>query len=697
MPMHMTWKKIMTGALAFSIAAGSGTMALTTSPAIVSAEQMRATKFQDVEGGHWAEKHIAKLALQGIITGYKMDDETFTFEPGKSVSQQEAVLMAIRFAGLYDYVDRSTQVVFGDSFKVSEFYIPIIELAFREGLLDKKEEFELAVADPESEWGKKPASREWVTKLIVKAIGEQNAAEDLMQVPSAFHDAGAIDDRYLGYVNAAVEMGLVTGKTPVRFDPDAPVNRASLATLFSRAQGQYPVAFENQHEGVVTSYTGDTITIYEDGEETTFSMDMYTNYFHYQSDSPVDLGSILEYGDIMIIEEEGVARYVEVQGDVQHIETIEGTFERYNADDQQIYVWQGNDYLKVNYYDGILIEDTEGMPLTIEDLRSDAKLSILRDNFREQPVALKIVTEAPPETTTVEGDLLQVNAGLITIQSDGKPMAYYMAPNAPIQIEGLSGANVDDLVIKEDQLQLTLNLEEQVVGVKVLNRQVETLAGVEIEGYNEDRNYITIYDYTNNKSQLLTLTDKTRYNYLGTKLDKQGAMSFIAQNKNVIIRYTDGNVVSIEFVTSYTGTIYEIDTKNKRITIQLQDGELVKVPYLSEIAVSTIIRPLSSHLDLRIGDTVTLNMRMDKVEVTLIQLHEQMQYEIVSIDSVKKTIKVKNATVKSDDLRVDKVELLKADGSKALLKDLKVGSWITVDFVGDNPIKIQANSSNSNG
>ncbi|MCU6708290.1 S-layer homology domain-containing protein [Paenibacillus sp. J5C_2022] len=693
----MTWKKIMTGALAFSIAAGSGTMALTSSPAVVSAEQQRATKFQDVEGGHWAEKHIAKLALQGIITGYKMDDETFTFEPAKSVSQQEAVLMAIRFAGLYDYVDRSTQVVFGDSFKVGEFYIPIIELAFREGLLDKKEEFELAAADPDVEWGKKPASREWVTKLIVKAIGEEEAARELMEEPSSFHDAADIDDRYLGFVNAAVEMGLVTGKTPTRFDPVAPVNRASLATLFSRAQGQYPVAFENQHEGVVTSYTEDAITIYHDGEEMTFGMDENTNYFHYASDSPVDLDSILEYGDIMIIEEDGVARYVEVQGDVQHIETIEGTFERYNADDQQFYIWQGNELVKINNHEGVIIEDTEGMPLTIEDLRSDAKLSIVQDNFRAQPVALKIITEAPPETTTVEGQLISADTRLITIQIDGKPMAYYMTPNAAIQIEGLSGAMVEDLVKEQDRLQLTLNMEEKVVGVKVLNRQVQTLAGVEIEGYNEDRNYITIYDYTNNKSQLLTLTDKTRFDYLGTKLDTKSAMAMMEQNKNVIIRYTDGNVVSIQFVMNYTGTVYEIDTKNKQITIRLQEGELVKVPYMSENAVSTIVRPLASHLDLRIGDTVTLNMRMDKVEATLIQLHEQLQYEIVSIDSVKKTIKVKNASVKSDDLKVDKAELLHADGSKALLKDLKVGSWITVDFVGTNPVKIQANTNNSNG
>jgi len=54
-----------------------------------------ATPFSDVKDGHWAEKHINRLYLQGLITGY--DDGTY--RPSQPVSREEAVLIARRFRG----------------------------------------------------------------------------------------------------------------------------------------------------------------------------------------------------------------------------------------------------------------------------------------------------------------------------------------------------------------------------------------------------------------------------------------------------------------------------------------------------------------------------------------------------------------------------------------------------------------------
>src|SRR5690606_12698901 len=153
----------------FTLITGSAVPILTSNPTAVSAASTGITPFTDVPAGFWAEKHIYRLSLQQIVKGYENQKEgTFTFRYNNSISQQEAVIMAIRFAGLEHKLDNSSMIFFDEAFIVKTDYKPYIELAFQEGLLERELEYQLASEDAEEEWGNKPASREWVTKLIIK-------------------------------------------------------------------------------------------------------------------------------------------------------------------------------------------------------------------------------------------------------------------------------------------------------------------------------------------------------------------------------------------------------------------------------------------------------------------------------------------------------------------------------------------------
>src|SRR5690606_32555738 len=140
MPIQRTWKTIVSSALAITLVTGSGAAILSEPVGIYAASLGGSTPFVDIKSGHWAEKHIAKLALQGIINGYENKAEgTFSFKPEQGIKQQEAVLMALRFAGLVDQADIQAMNAFPDSFTVGQFYKPYIELAFKEGLLDRQQ------------------------------------------------------------------------------------------------------------------------------------------------------------------------------------------------------------------------------------------------------------------------------------------------------------------------------------------------------------------------------------------------------------------------------------------------------------------------------------------------------------------------------------------------------------------------------
>jgi hypothetical protein len=696
MLLHETWKKIMTGALAFTLVTGSGTALLST-PVPVSAEEAVSTKalpFTDMPNGHWAEKHVAKLSFQGVITGYyDKNTDTYTFRPEKSISQQEAVLLALRFAGLDDLADEDSLIVFGEKFTVGEFYKKYIELAFSEGLLDRDEEYQLAAADPDTEWGSKPASREWVTKLIVKAIGQEAAASQLENAPSHFTDANDVQVRYKGYVNAAYQLGLIKGLTDTEFAPKNAINRASLATLFSRAQTSFPMDYPGQISGVVSDLGEDAITIYDVGEEMKFTLDANTLYYHYNSEKAITKDQLLEYGDVSVIAKDGKALFVEVLGDVQHTDSISGTFARYNEASKIFYLWIDDKPVEIQYSDAMRIEDTDGKVLTLADIKANAAVTVVREAFGESPQAISLVVAAEQAVTLMSGDFYSADSKTVTITKDGELVSKFLAIGATVEISGLANAAIGDLIPGSDKVEVSLNDEGQVTKIKVLNRDVKVLAGARIVYYDKAEKFVTVVG--SDKQRLtLDLTDKTIYNYLGTTMDREAAMALINTNVNVVIKHTGANAVSVNFVMNYAGTITEIDTAAKSITVLTSEGYTVKIPY-TVTGVEWYSRPTATLADLKTGDSVTVAMKMDKVEAASIRVHRTIAYDVVSVDVANKKMVIKNAVNDSVTLTLTNVKMLKPDGTNALISTYRAGDKVEVSYIGNTVMQVQEVNTNS--
>ncbi len=100
-------KKVVSAVIAGMMVMGSGTAVFADNASNNTAAQSTAASalFKDVKSGYWAEKHIYKLASQSILLG-----NNGLFRPNDNVTQQEAVTMAIRFAGLEGKVDKNASV-----------------------------------------------------------------------------------------------------------------------------------------------------------------------------------------------------------------------------------------------------------------------------------------------------------------------------------------------------------------------------------------------------------------------------------------------------------------------------------------------------------------------------------------------------------------------------------------------------------
>ncbi|OMF33796.1 hypothetical protein BK133_13475 [Paenibacillus sp. FSL H8-0548] len=685
MTLHFAGKKILVGALAFSLITGSGVILPSQ---IHAASTGLTTPFKDVSSGHWAEKHIAKLALQGIIEGNTTTSGAFVFRPSENVSQQEAVLMALRFAGLDHKADTNAMIAFPTSFNVSNYFKAYVTLAFQEGLLDQTEEFDLAAKDAKVAWGTKPATREWVTKLMIRAIEQEEEAGRLQNTSSSFSDASQITAIYKGYVNAAAKLELVKGVTATKFEPKSNVTRASLATMFSRAEKLFPVAYEGQVSGIVTSNTDAALTLYSSNKETSYKLDADTLFYHYNTETPITRKELLEYGDVTVIAKDGKASYVEVTGEKQHTKTILGTLDRVIASEKKIYIWIDDKPVEIFYNDALVVVDNEGKTLSLSEIKRDSQISIIQDTFREASLAVKIVASAQASATSLNGSFYGASGGLITIMTGSTLVSKFISDNVTVEINGINGASTDDLIKAADQVELTLNDKDQVTKIKVTNRNVQTIAGAQIASYVSDKKLLTIVDASGLNAQALYFTDKTKLVYSGNDISLAAASNLLTPNRKVVISYTGDSIISLQFVTKYTGKLVSLNSAANLMTIQLEGGSTIAIPY-NTAYVEHPTKTSAAFSDLNVGDLLTLELNSNQDRVATIKIQLSTQYEVVSTDTVNKRLRVKNASTAAFDLSMLNTAIINQAGAVLTVDQIAAGSIINVNYIGKQAVTAQ--------
>lgn len=207
-------------------------------------------EFRDAAEASWANQAIGFMKYQQILSGY----EDGTFRPNKPVSRIEAVVTAVRLMGLEEEAKAKSEgkLLLDDAQNIDKNYKwakGYIVVALEKGLFDTSEHR----LDPE-----KPASRVWVSALLVKALGLQDEALALMSEEPDFSDVNAIPAGSIGYVNVAVKQGIISGYPNGTFKPHQNVTRAELASLLERTG-------ENMQEQVGSvTVTGKVVSVEAD-------------------------------------------------------------------------------------------------------------------------------------------------------------------------------------------------------------------------------------------------------------------------------------------------------------------------------------------------------------------------------------------------------------------------------------------------
>lgn len=353
------------------------TPAVTTSQSVASV-----SLFSDVPNGFWAEKHIYKLAAEGILLG-----DAGKFRPGDNVTQQEAITMAIRFMNLDSQLGNGAGAP--ADLKVGNYFKPYLELALSKNLIDKNEE--LASTKEGEAWGEKKASREWVAKLLVRALGKDAEAKASATLPTGFADQTSISANARGYVNVAVQLKLTNGVEGNRFDPLGKVTRAQIATFFSRGSEYVNPGYANVYEGIVTELTDSKLTLYTNGQLKSFTLDNRSVYFTKDSETRTTQSALKLYTKVLAVDKVGSAAYVEVTDPNQQLERSEGTLLRVLGNNQLLLLVNNNP-LTLTYDSNTTFVDQYGNSIKVSDLTPESTVVVQRETFTsdKKPVIIQL-------------------------------------------------------------------------------------------------------------------------------------------------------------------------------------------------------------------------------------------------------------------------------------------------------------------
>jgi len=463
---------MMLTSMQFAMAAESNTATKTDQ---VTSTSSTSPIFSDVKLGYWAEKHIHKLAALDILKG-----NNGKFRPGDDVTQQEAITMAIRYMGLEGELNAADSVALPADFKVGNYFKPYIVLAFQKGLLDKKEE--MANPDPKQAWGDQKATREWVTKILVRAVGKQADAERAANKKTTFADNSKISAAALGYVNTAVDLELTTGMSGNKFEPQGKVTRAQLATFFSRGEKVSKVKHTSESFGYVMSQTDQEIRLYtEEGKTANFRRDKNTMYYKTDSEQAIKVSDIGLYMKVRVVGQSGSATYVELIDAEPKVETSTVKLRYVAPSEKKLYFTKdGSDALSDIVYDNsaTVFKDASGNTIDSSKLMADSELVIKRETFTNERKIIEVQVKSGPVNKSAKGTItsIDVRNRSVTIKNEqGESETYTVVEGAYVRYKDqlLSGLSS----IKEnDSVNYTVK-NSVVTEIELTNAQQVTISG----------------------------------------------------------------------------------------------------------------------------------------------------------------------------------------------------------------------------
>ncbi len=396
------------------------------------------TSFPDVPYGHWAQKHVMKLALQDIISGYEEHNGSFTYRPGNEVTQQEVIVLATKLMGLDKDIDSESDAAL--PFEVDGWAKPYVIRAIDHAIINLPEEI-AAIQNSGStvSWGKQPATREWVAKTVIRALGKKAQADALKDQTTDFTDDDKIAEETRGYVNAAVELKIVSGFNEGDFRPQGNVTRGQIAVFLSLAD-QY---LEEHNDKVIIGHVmevdkPDLKVLAEDGK--THTLTVHKDALLYTAEhniNQIPFEDIEKFFKVYVVQQNDNAYFVEILGEA-NIESYEGTVVDIDLSDLSLVLDVNGVEQTFELNPSISVVDENDNGLSLSKIIEDSLIVVNQNKLGDETEVFSILVKEIPFNKTAEGILQDISDTEFKIVDSGTTAVetYPISKDAVITYQG---------------------------------------------------------------------------------------------------------------------------------------------------------------------------------------------------------------------------------------------------------------------
>lgn len=664
---------VMAGVMMFG---GASAVFADTSTTSTSTAAQAEGIFKDVKTGFWAEKHIYKLASQGIVVG-----NNGLFRPGDSVTQQEAVLMALRFMKLQDKVDTTSAVALPTDFKVTNYYKDYVVLAFQQGLLDKATE--MAPDNLKTSWGERKASREWIAELLIRALGKSSDAAAVASEPTGFADDAKVSANKRGYINAAVNLGLANGLDGNRYDPQGAVTRAQLATFFSRAEAHSTVEYDNTVSGTISELKDGKLSVYNNGKTSTYTLGANTAYFTSDSEKRINLSEIKPYTKVTVIGATYNAAYVEVTDPTEQVESLSGNFAMV-APGNKIWLKSATGFTEYNYDETTTFVDVNGAPVEPASLVADSVVTLLRETYSgsHKVVKVQVTSGVVNKTTTGTIESVDLTGKFITFKNAAGTVEAFKWE------EGTTLFSSQASVLQPAELKtgatVKYTIQENVI------RSVEVTEGVE-------RTVQGVLTELTGSTVVYKKTDGTRdVKLLGTKPaivipDMNGAVAedliadAVGGDKVQLTLNSSDQVIKIEVLSrqidQYSGaTVVDYNSKTQLLTVMGSDkkAHVVQLDDNTKLIYDAAV-PSLKNIGTRLIENRKVNIKAIGQRALSLEIVTKYEGTVTAINASSRTFVMK--LIDGESLTLSTPQLIDIFGkTNSSINDIPVGSYVTASL-----------------
>ncbi|WP_159883105.1 S-layer homology domain-containing protein [Paenibacillus puerhi] len=685
-------RKLTAAVLALTLAFSGSAFAADPAPSSNASSGSLVLRFSDVDGAHWSIKHVTKLASLGIIQGYEKNE----FRPDNTVSQQDVIVMAIRMMGLEtEALANKAETVL--PVLVSDYAKPYVAYAFDRGLITAAEEVENT--STKSVWGSRDATREWVAKLVIRAIGKNSLASQQAASASSFTDADKFSVWARGYVNAAVMLGIVQGFEDDTFRPSGKVTRAQMAAFLSRADKELTTRSSRVDIGYVMELTDKKISVLNaKGDTSTYNLSADTVIYDAKDDSRIPLSQIKLTNEVYLIQNLNNALYIELTNAEEKMEVTEGTLNDVFLDDMRVSVQVGGARKLVEIATNVSVTDNEGRGQSIGSIPLGSIVQLKRNTLLKETKITHIVVKQTPLSKTADGTILSIDQTQHQISfleaSSGQSESYSTAEAVAVKLQDgavsdLSRLHVGDAVsyeIKANKL--------AAITVKKQADVVTTVQGTLTTEISKDSRILTISPSGGSSLSSYYVNDNALVSIGGMSmaslfdLEKGDDVTLDLLNDKVVkVTVNNREVENYEFAS-----IVNFESTSKVLTIakdnggfgafQITDSTLIK--YAGTTIPVTNFQ--SSFLGTQPGTTNTernkkVNMKVSKDRIVSIEMTQSLDGIVSQINTTLSEVTLRTTGGKSLTLKAPAAAVELQNKANGTLADLKVGDSVQANLI----------------